>query len=248
MKKALLLILSIAIILSTMCIAVVANDPAPEEQVLRGDTVTVVFALPQEYAKIKSGALTFAFDEKVFELVEGSAKWMLTSMFIKDVDEASKNAIFAFSSEKAISGSVFTLTLKVKEKAAYGNYHVTANMNLNQGAYVFDIVNVISVVEEQIEFDDPTTPADFAAVVNRVNGANATEDTYTAITEALVKYNALTSAEKEAAAGDYEKLLGEINAYNNNSEEVNQQAENTLEVAFSALSGVFAYSLKRLSK
>ena len=244
MKKALLLILSIAIVFSAMCISVVADEPAKEEQYLVGETVTVVFTLPHEYANVKSGALTYTFDENVFELVEGSAKWMLSSMFIKDVDTENKNAIFAFTSEKTISGNLFTMTLKIKDSAAYGDYDIVANVNLNQGAYVFDIVNVISVVEEQFEFDDPTTPADFAAAVEIASNADISEDTYTAIADALAKYNALTSAEKEAAADDYAELLVVIEAYNNNAQTVNQEAENTMEIAFSTITSFFAYLSK----
>ena len=77
--------------------------------------------------------------------------------------------------------------------------------------------------------------------------ADSSEDAYIAITEALEKYNALTPAEKEEAATDYAKLLDEIHAYNNLTEVVNQEAQSTLEVAFSAISNMFAY-LSRLLK
>ena len=246
MKKVLLFILSIAIVLSTVCIVASADEYIKEEEALRGTTVTVVFAVPGEYANVKSGALVYDFDEVAFELVEGSAKWMLSSWFIKDVNVEKKEAIFAFTGAKTVSGNLFTMTLKVKEDAAFGDYKISAVINLNQGEYMIDALNVISIVEEQVEFDDPTTPADFAAVVGKLEGAAVTEDTYTVIADAVAKYNALTSWEKEEAADDYAKLLVEIEAYNNAADTVNEQAQNTLEVAFSAISGAFAYLSKLL--
>ena len=247
MKKVLLLILSIAIVFSAACISVAADESVDEQSVLPGQTVTVVFALPREYTNVKSGALIYEFDESVFELVEGSAKWMLSSLFIKDVNTETKEAIFAFSGTKAVSGGVFTMTLKVREDAPVGEYKASVTVNLNQGEYVIDILNVISVVEEKVELDDPTTPADFGAAVKALDGLSSAEDTYTALSDAVAKYNALTSWEKEEAAEDYAQLLLKIEAYNNSADAVNGEAQSTLEVAFSAISGVFAY-LSRLLK
>lgn len=246
MKKVLLLILSIAIVLSTVCIAVVADENVQEEQVLAGETVTVVFVVPEEYSNIKSGALTYDFDENAFELVEGSAKWMLSSLFIKDVKTETREAIFAFSGTKNVKGDLFTMTLKVREDAPLGDYKVTAMVNFNQGQYELHLLNVISVVEEQIEFDDPTTPADFAVAVEKIDSANVSEETYTAIADAVAKYNALTTAEKKEAEGNYQKLLSQIEEYNAFSASVNEESENTLEIAFSAISNVFAYLSKLL--
>ena len=247
MKKVLLLILSIAIVLSTVCLGVVADENMQEEQVLAGETVTVVFSVPEEYANVKSGALTYEFDESVFELVEGSAKWMLSSLFIKDVKTETKEAIFAFTGAKAVKGDLFTMTLKAKEDAPIGEYKVSAMVNFNQGDNNLYLVNLISVVEEQIEIDDPTTPADFAAAVENVKGGNAGEQNYAAIADAVAKYNALTSEEKKQSEGEYKQLLSQIEEYNNRVASVNEEAENTVEVAFSAISGVFAY-LSRLFK
>lgn len=247
MKKALLLILSIAIVLSAMCMTVAADEYVEEPPVTHGNIITIVFSLPGEYKNIKSGALSYSFDEEVFELVEGSAKWMLSSLFIKDVDIENKNAIFAFASEKTVTGDVFALTLKVKEEAMLDHYEVVANLNLNQGEHILNLVHIVTVTDE-IEIDAPTTPADFAAAVEKIDiSLGATEDNYIAITEALHQYNSLTSAEKEEAAQEYAELLSIVQAYNNHTEVANQEAQGILETAFSAISGMFAY-LSRLFK
>jgi hypothetical protein len=245
MKKALLLTLSIAIVLSVICIPVVANDFVGHEA-RGGETVTVIFKLPDEYTNIKSGALSYSFDEGDLEYVEGSAKWLIPSLLIKDVDTEKKNAIFAFASEQTISGDVFTMAFKLREGIPCDtNLKINVTLNLNQGEHIVHLYDVIFVVEEH---DDPTTPADFATAVGKIDvSADSSEDAYIAITEALEKYNALTPAEKEEAAADYAKLLDEIHAYNNLTEVVNQEAQSTLEVAFSAISNMFAY-LSRLLK
>lgn len=247
MKKALLWILSIVTILSAICMPVVADDYEGHEAI-GGETVTVVFKIPDEmeYTNIKSGALEYSFDDTLdLEYVKGSAKWLIPNLFIKDVDETKQNAIFAFASAQTVGGAVFSMKFKVNENPSKGtNYKIDATLNLNQGEHIIFLYDVIFIVEEN---DDPTTPADFAAVVNTIDTTVANEKTYTAIVDALEKYNALTKAEKEAAAGDYAKLLSQIEAYNAGCEVINTESQSILKIAFSAVSGVFEY-LARLLK
>ncbi len=247
MKKALLLILSIVTILSAVCMPAMAEEYVGHE-VVGGETVTVLFKIPDEmeYTNIKSGSLEYSFDDSMdLEYVEGSAKWLIPNLFIKDVDETKQNAIFAFASAQTVSGEVFSMKFKVNENPSKGmNYKITATLNLNQGEHIVFLYDAIFIVEEN---DDPTTPADFAAAVNTIDTTAANEQTYTAIVDALEKYNALTKAEKEAAAGDYAKLLSQIEAYNSSCEVINTESQSVLKIAFSAISGVFEY-LARLLK
>ena len=56
----------------------------------------------------------------------------------------------------------------------------------------------------------------------------------------------LFRSEKKQAEGEYKQLLSQIEEYNNRAVSVNEESENTVEIAFSAISGVFAYLSKLL--
>ena len=245
MKKILALILSIAAVFSLASFAVGANESESDPQFVSGETINIAFVLPEEYNAIKSGGVEFKYDKDAFELVEGSAKWNVSGALIKSVDEAQSTGIFAFSSDKSISGNLFTMSLKVKPEAALGDYDITASVQFNKNnsgytEYAFDIVYSVSVVEF-VEIDDATTPEDFATAVDAIDASVANEQAYADITEALAVYSALTAAEKEEASEYYDELLLKIAEYNGDAVEINESAESSSSVALSAISDAFEY-------
>ena len=94
----------------------------------RGDTVTVSVALADGASiRTRGFGLDFlsAYDPAVFEPVE--AKWSKTiseNALLVSADLETGSAVFAAQNEFDITGEIFTLTLKVKEDAAFGDYDV----------------------------------------------------------------------------------------------------------------------------
>ena len=239
MKKILALILTVVTLFGVMAMSVSAESP--EAVVCNpGDTIVITFSLSEEYQQIKSGSVEYEYNEEVFEFV--SADWTFKNTLIKNVDTEKKNGVFAFSSAKTVSGEAFTLKLKVKAEAAYGEYNAIASFQLKNAENVNADVSVtanLSVVE-YVEIDDPTTPADFSAAASAI-GNDASEANFDAIKNALDTYSKLTAAEKAAAQADYEQLLSKINDYNSAAADANVKVETVTYTAFSVVVDIFAY-------
>lgn len=86
-----------------------------------GDTVTVTVSATVD--SCGSGGIEVSYDSKVFELVSG--EWTISGTALADFSTASKDGVFALSSDTALSGSVFKFQLKVKDTASLGNSNVT---------------------------------------------------------------------------------------------------------------------------
>lgn len=95
---------------------------ASDTSVNSGDTVTVTVSANVD--SCGSGGIKISFDTGVFQLVSG--KWLLSNTFMSDFSSSSKDGVFAFDSNKSISGNVFQFELKVKDGASLGKSTVSA--------------------------------------------------------------------------------------------------------------------------
>ena len=241
MKKILAIFLAALTLFSTVCITASAEE-AKTVNAVRGEVLEIVFALPEEYAEISSGSISFSYDKRAFDYESGSAKWLFKSMFKKSVDEEQKTGIFAFSSAKAISGNFFTLKLKVKDAVEFGTYSVSATLKLNGDAYEIPVAYSITV-GEYVEVDDETTPEDFAGAVGMIVAEGGAQDSES-IENALALWSKLTAGEKEAAADAYEQLVDVVESYNAAAERANDASEKVIKSAFSVISQIFDYVSK----
>ena len=242
MKKILALILTFILVFSLTAIAVSA-DANDGDQCLRGESVTVLVALPEEYQSIKAASVEFFYDEDVFTCV--SYKW-IPKLVVKSYDPATKKGVAANSSASAWSGNLFELKLTVNEAAAYGDYEIVANVQLQNSANEFIPVTLTYAysVVEYIEVDTEITPADVANAVENVKNAKTAAEKYDAIVEANAKYSELTTKEKEEAADAYSELLQLVEDYNESGDEINAEAKEATYAGFSAISKVFDYISK----
>lgn len=98
----------------------------------RGDTVTLSVSVSSS-AEATSYGLRLSYDTSVFELVDGncSVSGTLVSSF-------NNGFAFLFQSAQAYSGSVGTVTLKVKDSAALGSYTVSGVASVKNGSNAVD--------------------------------------------------------------------------------------------------------------
>ena len=239
MKKILSLILAMLTIVGALAISVSAES-INDFTCYREDTVTVKFSFTEEYQGVKSGAVDFSYNSDAFDLV--GAEFNSKDMFIKDVNTTAMKGVFACSSEKVLTGDIFTLKLKSKATAEYDTYPVTASFKLVTGAGEEILVpfetNII--VEEYIEIDDPTTPDDFNAVVADITNGSS-EENFTNIKDALDKYSRLTTDEKAQVEEEYAQLLTLVDDYNQSVDSTNEAAEDATNTAFSVIVNIFAF-------
>lgn len=120
-----------ALIICALTISVAAAPSASlsasKSSVNAGDTVTVKASISATDCKM--GGVEVSYDASVFELSSGN--WLLSGALLTDFSTSSKDGVFAFGSETAVSGNVFEITLKVKDGAAYGKSNVTVKLTLD---------------------------------------------------------------------------------------------------------------------
>ena len=94
-----------------------------------GDTFTVTVDVSSVENCI-AGGFMFNYNTDVFEYVSGSA--LVEGFTAADISTAAGNLAGFFMSEKAntVQGSIFQITLKVKDNAALGNYTISGTANL----------------------------------------------------------------------------------------------------------------------
>lgn len=132
MKKVFLSVLCLLLI-AAMAMAVMADGSASfsmsasSKTLYRGDTVTLT-ANASSSAEATSYGLKISFDTSVFELVSGN-----TAASGALVNSYNNGFAFMFQTPTAYSGSVGTVTLKVKDNAPVGSYTITGVASVKNG-------------------------------------------------------------------------------------------------------------------
>lgn len=127
MRKRMILALSLVLALVISAVPAMAAGyvnawlSADSTSVSAGSTVTVTVSA--EVDSCGSGGVSVSFDSSVFEMTGGSCT--LSGTFMSDFSASSRDGVFAFDSNSAISGSAFQFTLKVKDGAVGGSHSVS---------------------------------------------------------------------------------------------------------------------------
>lgn len=132
MKKILTVCLCLLLVAAMAATAYAANGAsfsakASTETLYRGDTVTLTVNVNCD-EKATSYGLMLNFDESVFELVDGSCT--VTGTLVSSFNNG---FAFMFQNPTAYSGAVGTVTLKVKDDAAFGAATVTGDAAVKNG-------------------------------------------------------------------------------------------------------------------
>lgn len=132
MKKLMTICLCLLLVAAMATSAFAANGAAfsakaSAETLYRGDTVTLTVNVTCE-EKATSYGLMLNFDEALFELVDGSCTVAGTL-----VSSFNNGFAFMFQNPTAYSGEVGTVTLKVKDDAAFGAATVTGEAAVKNG-------------------------------------------------------------------------------------------------------------------
>ena len=127
MKKLSIIIICVLLV-SLLAVPVLAAQSAnmsvsvSNKTLYRGDTVTVTVST-SKVDNCVSGGFMFSYDKNVFEYVSGSAT---LSGYTAGVSTAAGNVAGYFMNGNAtVQGSIFQITLKVKDTAAVGTYTIS---------------------------------------------------------------------------------------------------------------------------
>ena len=120
MKKLILIMITLAMLLSISIAATAANTPAVKVTasggVAPGAQITFTVSVSGS-GKVHSAMVVPVYDKNLFELVSG--EW-LVSGFLTDFSTATGDGVIAFTSATDINCQVFRFTLKAKSTAAVG--------------------------------------------------------------------------------------------------------------------------------
>ena len=131
MKKALALLLSLALTVTSFMAAFVVKAAEPKitstvsaTDIKMGDTFTITVSV-SDYEPVKSGALSIEFDQSVLEIVSG--EWLIGAE-IESFDPERLNAVFMFfpNDPHDINGDIFRYTLRaLSDATSAGDFDIT---------------------------------------------------------------------------------------------------------------------------
>ena len=148
----------------TLCFVLptLAADSVTSTTAEPGDTVTFSMQISQE-TKAQAGGIAISYDSERLELVSG--EWHLTGTIMAPFFSDTALGAFAFATEKAVSGEIFTVSFRVRDNAPAGAAVValvlelrdktnTGIANLNNGG----VINIVTPSQS-------TTPVETTAPI-----------------------------------------------------------------------------------
>lgn len=96
--------------------------------VYRGDTFTLTVSLSNDQP-VSNGAVILSYDSSAFELVGG--KCNVSNATVEQVSAANGGGTFALQTDAVVSGTIFTMEMRVKGDAPFGNYSISGFPSLN---------------------------------------------------------------------------------------------------------------------
>lgn len=135
MKRISSIILSLLLVMSVTVAVCAAGSAsmslsASSGTVYRGDTFTVTVKLNNDQS-VSNGGITLKYDSSVFEITGGSCK---VSGANGEVSAGNGGGVFMVDPDKVVSGTIFTITMKVKSGAAFGKYTISGNARLTSAS------------------------------------------------------------------------------------------------------------------
>lgn len=93
----------------------------------RGDSFTITVKLKNDQA-IGRGGIVLNYDKSVFEITGGSCN--VSGATLAEVSASRNGGVFALEDAKVVSGTVFTINMKVKSNAAFGTYTISGSASM----------------------------------------------------------------------------------------------------------------------
>lgn len=94
----------------------------------RGDTFSLTVSLSNDQP-VSNGGIVLSYDSSVFELIGGSCS--VSDATLAEVSAANGGGVFMLQSDAVVSGTIFTIEMKVKDDAAFGSYTISGTPSLS---------------------------------------------------------------------------------------------------------------------
>lgn len=96
--------------------------------VYRGDSFTLTVNLTNDQP-ISNGGVILSYDSSVFELLGGSCN--VSNAALAEVSAANGGGVFVLQTDAVVSGTIFTINMRVKENAPFGSYSISGTPSLS---------------------------------------------------------------------------------------------------------------------
>lgn len=93
----------------------------------RGDSFTITVKLNNSQA-IGRGGIVLKYDKNVFEITGGSCN--VSGATLAEVSASRNGGVFALEENRVVSGTIFTIKMKVKSNAPFGNYTISGSASM----------------------------------------------------------------------------------------------------------------------
>ena len=151
--------------------------------VYRGDSFTITVSLTNDQP-VSNGGIVLSYDSSVFELTGGSCN--VSNATLAEVSAANGGGVFLLQSDAVVSGTIFTINMKVKSNAASGSYTISGTPNLTVqegGEKVSASATVDSVTVTVDGGETQPTEQETTAATTEPAQSTATEPSQSATTE-----------------------------------------------------------------
>ena len=96
--------------------------------VYRGESFTLTVSLSNDQP-VSNGAVVLSYDSSAFELTGGSCN--VSDAILGEVSPANGGGVFMLQTDAVVSGTIFTINMKVKSDAAFGTYTISGTPSLS---------------------------------------------------------------------------------------------------------------------
>ncbi len=132
MKRITAMILCLALLCAAAITAGAAGSAhmglsASSGTVHRGDTFTLTVSLSNDQP-VSNGGIQLSYDSSVFELVSGQCA--VSGAILSEVSAAKNGGVFMMQTDTVVSGTIFTIQMRVKADAAFGTYSISGTPSL----------------------------------------------------------------------------------------------------------------------
>ena len=96
--------------------------------VYRGDSFTLTVSLSNDQP-VSNGAIVLSYDSNAFELTGGTCS--VSNATLSEVSPSKGGGVFMLQTDAVVSGTIFTINMKVKSDAAFGSYNISGTPSLS---------------------------------------------------------------------------------------------------------------------
>lgn len=133
MKKIITLLTGF-ILLLTLSLSVSAADSAKmslksnKTELSRGDKFTITVSLKNDQP-VSNGGVVLSYDADAFQLLGGDCK--VKNATLGEVSVSRNGGVFVMQTDEVVSGTIFTISMQVKDDAPFGEFSISGDPSLN---------------------------------------------------------------------------------------------------------------------